>query len=408
MTNEQPTKRIPLYQVEIERENSQDYLFSCLDCASRMPSQYKGELQGVSYCNHMSFYKTGWKRWDAGAQTMVIYHAEERDRKSEEDQLRLFGMGVEQEDFIRIRSPATTRCQHWNTNLRYISVILNSDPEELKFYEPELVEYVKEHGALPPLEEIAQYFKTKYPHTSDKVLQYIKDGMPLESVEYPRLFRAQTLNFPIWEIPDIPKYLDKNVCASCSFYYPLKDDRGSILPLKGICKRSAMDQGVFSAQKTTAQETYLFLTCNQHYIDRENQKVLDQCQPLSGKMTPFVEQGPPNRTIHNLRELSNSPRFHILPVLEQEQFDTLLFKDVFSETNQYRNLTSFNKLQKDLGLNHIFVFFAKALKQNGPAMEKYWMPLREQNEQAELELFGTISTDSVWGTGITKGEKMED
>lgn len=407
MNDQTPVQKIPLYEIDIEREEKHDYLFNCMDCSSRMQSQYKGELQGVSYCNHVSFYKTGWKRWDAESQKMIIYSIEERDRKTPEEQQALFDKGLELEDFIRIRSAATSRCQHWNSPLRYLSVIMGAEPEDLKYYEPEFVEYMEQHGKRPSTDEIIAHFKKKYPHTSDRLVQYLKDGMPMELVEYPRMFRAQVINFPIWEVAEPMKYLDSKMCKSCEFYSPLRDERGSILPLKGVCKRSTMDQGVFSAQTTKAQETYAFHSCNQHYIDREKQKLLETCEVLSGKLVPFVEQGPPNRSLHNLRELSNSPRFHILPVLEQEQFEVLLLKDVFTETNQYRNLTAFSKLQKDLGLNPIFMFFAKTLKHNGPAVANYWSPIRDQNEQAELALFGTVETDSSWGTGIKKGEKMD-
>lgn len=346
---------------------------------------------------HLTFFKAGWQRWNREEEMLETINHNGRDRLPVADQKELISKGFELGDHILLRDSIQRLCNHWNTLLRYLPIILNSTDEELMEYEPEWVE-LRKQDASP--QAVLAYLKERYPQLSAKIAKFITDGMPTEEIQYPVLYKTQSANYTLQEIKDPLTYLDKNACATCHFYAPSHDSNGSLKPFKGVCNREVFNKGVFAMSNAKAVPTYTFMSCSKYFFSREDQLQFNEVAPLSGRMLPFTEQNPYDRTLTQLLNTASSPKYDIAPVMSDGQFKDLKLRDVFTETNEYRDETDFNLMNRKMGLQPIFIFFAKGLKHSNVNIKRVWDTLGDRYIAAEEMLFGEISTDLKWGTGL--------
>lgn len=321
----------------------------------------------------------------------VITHAG-KDRLPEEKINSHFEQGFIYGDLINQRNPFQRSCDHWNTALRHLSLILTTeDLDSLKEYEPELYESVMK-GEVRTLESLTKYVEEKYHFIHPILLEYVREGMPLEDKPVGKFTRSTVSVHPLKDVPE--KYTDYDACSSCHFFEQARDSEGMLLPHKGICKQANLGAGVFAISKSDKKDTYTFLGCSKYFFPKEHRNL--KPIPLNGRLLPFVETNPFTVPLAQLRSWHRHPNINILPVFTEEHFDELKSKDLFGDAKRHHNSTNFAKMYAKMGNINVLTHFTKGLKRTHVEKNEFWGQFNGYLN-AEDALFGQVFTEPIPG-----------
>ncbi|HEC63901.1 MAG TPA: hypothetical protein ENI23_01255 [bacterium] len=250
---------------------------NCVYCTMYVPQTFEGKTLSVGRCMHIAFFKAGVaKVRDNDTLEKLFPDLPERlDHDIEKDH---FDKSYFYFDMIDIKEEKNRCCNHCLTSLRRVIHVF-------EHYEDDI---------------------DNYSFVPKDIVQWIKEGAPLDPIEFPKFNRIQNRGFKGGEIPK--KFLDNyQPCSSCEYFkWDISED-GVPIPYIGTCTKATVNQGLFDIVDNTNQDvpTYSFLTCVSYKKLRWIAD--DDMFPLPPKLFVFTETNPLDLTVEQSRNLMKLP-----------------------------------------------------------------------------------------------------